>query len=149
MEVFRNLKKTNLESIDFIFEFVRYLFVGGSAFLVDTGVLFLTKKLLFFDLGKPGILIATALGFIAGLIYNYILSILFVFKGAEDKVKSKQLKSFIIFALIGVIGLGLTEGGMCFGITLFGDKYYLIVKIFVASVVLFWNYIARKIFIFK
>jgi putative flippase GtrA len=100
-------------------------------------------------MGKAGILISTALGFITGLIYNYILSLIFVFKKASDKVKGKQLKSFIIFSIIGIIGLGLTEVGMYLGIITFGSQYYLIVKLFVAAVVLFWNYIARKIFIFQ
>ncbi len=144
MQIFRNFKV-----MDMISEFIRYLFVGGSAFVVDTGVLILTKRFLLSDLGKPGILIATALGFISGLIYNYILSIIFVFKEAESKVKGKQLQSFTIFALIGVIGLGLTLAGMYWGITIFGDKYYVFVKVFVSSAVLIWNYLARKIFIFK
>ena len=144
MQVIRNLKNA-----DFIREFIRYFFVGGSAFLIDTGVLYLTQRFIFFNMGKPGILIATALGFMAGLIYNYILSIFFVFNDAEQKIKGKELKSFIIFAIIGIIGLGLTELGMYLGITLLNPKYYLIVKVFVAAVVLFWNYIARKILIFK
>lgn len=139
----------NLKNADFIREFIRYLFVGGSAFFIDTGVLYSTQRFIFFDMGKPGILIATALGFIAGLVYNYILSIFFVFKNAEEKIKGKQLESFMIFAIIGIIGLGLTELGMYLGITLLSSKYYLFIKVVVAAVVLFWNYIARKILIFK
>lgn len=138
-----------LKNVDFIREFIRYFFVGGSAFFIDTGVLYLTQRFIFFSMGKPGILIATALGFMAGLVYNYILSIFFVFKNAEEKIKGKQLESFIIFAIIGIIGLGLTELGMYLGITLLSSKYYLFVKVVVATVVLFWNYIARKILIFK
>jgi putative flippase GtrA len=57
MQVIRNLK-----NIDVISEFIRYFLVGGSAFLVDTGVLCLTKRFIFFNLGNPGILFATALG---------------------------------------------------------------------------------------
>lgn len=130
-------------------EIMRYLVVGGTAFLLDTGVLYLSKTFFFENLGETGILLATALGFIAGLIYNYILSILFVFKKATEKVKGKQLRSFLIFAVIGVIGLGLTEGGMYAGIHLFGSSYYLVIKVFVAAAVLMWNYIGRKILIFK
>lgn len=130
-------------------EIMRYLVVGGTAFLIDTGVLYLTKTFLFENLGETGILLATALGFTAGLTYNYILSILFVFKKASEKVKGKQLRSFLIFAVIGIIGLGLTEGGMYVGIHLFGSFYYLVIKVFVAAIVLIWNYIGRKILIFK
>ena len=141
------INKVNLSET--IKEFIRYLLVGGSAFLVDTFVLYITKTYIFGDLGKLGILIATACGFLFGLIYNYFLSIVFVFKKASDKIKGKQIKSFIIFAIIGIIGLVLTEIGMYFGITIFDSKYYIVVKVFVAGVVLLWNYIARKVLIFK
>ncbi len=137
------------ELIKLIKEFMRYLVVGGTAFLVDLGILTLTKSFIFYSLGEAGTLIATACGFIAGLIYNYILSIFFVFEKSKEKVKGKQLKSFLVFAIIGVIGLGLTMLGMHIGITIFGDKYYAIIKIFVAGVVLIWNYVGRKILIFR
>ncbi len=140
-------KKSQL--IKLIKEFMRYLVVGGTAFLVDLGILTLTKSFIFYSLGEAGTLIATACGFIAGLIYNYILSIFFVFEKSKEKVKGKQLKSFLVFAIIGVIGLGLTMLGMHIGITIFGDKYYAIIKIFVAGVVLIWNYVGRKILIFR
>lgn len=130
-------------------EFLRYLLVGGTAFIIDASILFITKRYIFDDLGKSGVLISTALGFIVGLIFNYILSILFVFEKSKEKVKGKQIKAFTIFAIIGVIGLLLTELGMYAGIELFGENAYIFIKIFVAGVVLIWNYTARKITIFR
>lgn len=130
-------------------EFMRYLLVGGSAFFVDMGILFLMYKFLFHNTGELGILIGTALGFAGGLIYSYLLSIIFVFNNAVETVKGKTGKIFILFALIGIIGLILTEWGMYMGIKLFDTDYYLIVKCFVSGVVLLWNYGARKFFIFK
>ncbi len=141
------IKKTKY--IELAKEFARYLLVGGSAFLIDTGVLVLAREFIFHDLGKTGILISTALGFVAGLTFNYILSLIFVFKKGNDKVNGKQFKSFVIFSIIGVIGLLMTELGMYFGIKIFGTEFYIVVKIFIAGVVLLWNYIGRKIFIFK
>ena len=140
-------KKLKLKAL--IKEFSRYLVVGGTAFLVDFGVLTLTKTFIFKELGETGTLIATACGFIAGLVYNYILSIIFVFEKSKEKVKGKQIKSFLVFAVIGVIGLGLTMFGMHIGINIFGDKNYPYIKVFVAGVVLIWNYVGRKIFIFS
>lgn len=137
------------KSVDTINEFIRYLFVGGSAFILDTGVFILTQRFVFYNDGEIGILIAAALGFMVGLIYNYILSIYFVFKKACDRVKGKQGRSFFFFAIIGIVGLGLTEVGMHLGIKLFDLQYYLFIKIFVSAVVLLWNYTARKVFIFK
>ncbi len=129
-------------------EFARYLVVGGSAFLVDYGVLYLTKTYLFQSLGDTGVYLATALGFLAGLIYNYILSLIWVFQSAKTQNKGKTIGAFVIFAVIGVIGLLLTEGGMYIGYQLLGINY-LIVKLFVAAVVLLWNYGARKVILFR
>ena len=98
---------------------------------------------------ETGVLISTAIGFIAGLIFNYIFSTIFVFKNIDDKVKKHQVRSFFIFTIIGIIGLLLTETGMYAGILLLGLNFFMFVKVITATIVLLWNYIARKIFIFK
>jgi putative flippase GtrA len=100
-------------------------------------------------MGDWGVLCATALGFLAGLIYNYILSTVFVFKKIDENAKKHRARSFIMFAAIGIIGLGLTELCMYAGIRLFGRQYYLVIKTLTAALVLMWNYIARKMLIFK
>lgn len=129
-------------------EFIRYLFVGGTAFIVDFTLLYIFKTYLFYNLEITGVYISTALGFIGGLIYNYVLSLLYVFESAKENNKGKDIRSFIIFTIIGVVGLILTELGMFVGVELFAINY-LIVKVFVAGVVLIWNYGIRKILIFK
>jgi putative flippase GtrA len=130
-------------------EFCRYVLVGGLAFVLDFAVLYLAKTLLFSHLGPAGILMAAALGFTAGLVFNYIFSLIFVFKQIDEKAKRHKIRSFALFAIIGVIGLLLTELCMYAGVSLFGPKWYLIVKIFTAGIVLLWNYLGRKFLIFK
>ncbi len=130
-------------------EFARYLVVGGAAFLVDWGTLYLTYNFVFVNLGEWQLILATAVGFILGLVFNYILSLIWVFQSARNSNKGKTVGAFLIFAVIGVIGLLLTEGGMKLGTMWLGEQYYMVVKIFVAGVVLIWNYVARKILIFK
>jgi putative flippase GtrA len=136
-------------------EFSRYVLVGGGAFIVDISVLQLSLSYLFHDLATTddlainGILLATAFGFIAGLICNYIFSCLFVFKRIAEDAKQHKIRSFVLFTIIGIIGLGLTELLMYLGILLVGQDRYLAIKIFAAGVVLMWNYLARKILIFK
>lgn len=132
----------------YILEFMRYVIVGGSAFIIDLFLLYIFKSYILDDLGTTGIYISTAIGFIGGLIYNYALSIVFVFENAKKNNKGKSLGSFIIFSIIGIIGLGMTEFGMYVGLEII-EINYLIVKIFVTGIVLFWNYVARKILIFK
>ena len=75
----------------FLGEFFRYIVVGGTAFLIDYAILYLTKRYVFDNLGDMGVYIATALGFIAGLVYNYILSVVFVFKGAIVEKKGRSV----------------------------------------------------------
>ena len=55
--------------------------------------------------------------------------------------------SFFLFAIIGIMGLSLTEVGMYTGVQ-FLNINYLITKITVAIIVLIWNYVIRKILIF-
>ena len=130
-------------------EFARYLIVGGTAALVDWSTLYLTYNYVFANSGDWRLTLATAVGFTAGLIYNYILSLVWVFKSAKERNKGKTLGAFLIFVVIGVIGLLLTIGGMELGCSLVGEQNYMYVKIFVTGIVLIWNYAARKLLIFK
>lgn len=130
-----------------IFEFLRYIAVGGLAFLVDFGFLVLFNEILP-ELYGFRLYISTALGFLAGLFFNYSFSLLFVFTSAKNSNVGRSVTAFIIFALIGVIGLGLTELGMYLGTGLL-RFHYMFVKIIVTGIVLIWNYLGRKILIFK
>jgi putative flippase GtrA len=99
--------------------------------------------------GEIGILLAAALGFIAGLIFNYVLSLIFVFRQTSETAKQYKVRSFVLFAVIGIIGLLITEICMFAGISLFGRQWYLVIKTITAGIVLMWNYIVRKKLIFK
>lgn len=123
-----------------LIQLFRYIFVGGFAFIVDFSSLFILTDLL-------GIyyLASAALAFILGLITNYILSISWVFnKRTMDNAKLE----FGVFALIGIVGLGLNELFIWF----FTEQlllYYLYSKIISAIIILFWNFFARKIALFR
>jgi len=130
----------------FKLEFIRYAFVGGIATVADFTVLFLFREFLLKD-GMISLYISTALGFTAGLLVNYILSLMFVFVSAKGTNKGRKPIDIILFAVIGLIGLFLSELGMFVGVKLLG-LYYLIVKSIVTLVVLIWNYLARKFLIF-
>ena len=121
-------------------QFFRYIFVGGAAFIVDFASLFI-----FTDIFGVYYLTSAAIAFILGLIANYILSIRWVFnKRSLDNMWSE----FAIFAVIGIIGLGLNE----LIIWLFTDYvglFYLVSKIIAAALILFWNFFARKFTLFR
>ena len=131
---------------DLFWEFFRYLIVGGSATIIDFGVLFICQEFVFHYVSGIGLYISTALGFTAGLIFNYIFSLVFVFR--KQKEKGKGFKPFLIFLFVGIVGLILTELGMWLGVTVLHFNY-LLVKVFVTGAVLFWNYLGRKILIFE
>lgn len=130
-----------------IFEFLRYLIVGGIAFIVDFTVLFISKEFVLKDF-YYSLYISTALGFISGLIVNYCLSIFYVFSSAKGTEVGRSINEILIFALVGIIGLIISEFGMFIGAEKF-ELNYLLVKIAVTTIVLLWNYLARKILIFK
>ena len=136
-----------------IFEFLRYAVVGGISAVVDMGVNFV---LLFYVLGgtkddKGFVALAVAAGFIVGLLVNFILSNIFVFKEKEQKEKGKTAKAFLIYALVGVIGFVLTEVLTILGTLVIGEGgiWYLVLTCFVKGAVLIWNYVGRKIFVYK
>jgi len=67
----------------------------------------------------------------------------------DENVKRRKIRSFVLFVIIGIIGLLITELCMYIGVYMFGQKWYLVVKIFTAGIVLLWNYAGRKVLIFK
>ncbi|MCC8168973.1 MAG: GtrA family protein [Oscillospiraceae bacterium] len=115
-------------------QFFRYIFVGGFAFLVDAFVLWLCEKFVHY-------MIAAAIAFVVGLAANYLLSIFFVF--SESKQVKNKAAEFTAYAVIGVIGLGLTEVIM-YLLTDICGLYFLLSKIIAAAIVLVWNFVARK-----
>lgn len=134
-----------------LMEFLRYVLVGGISFLVDAGVLALMKQMLFSDHCTAWqMALCVAVGFGAGLLANYLLSSVFVFRSENQKKQSKRVSSFLIYMAVGVIGLGITELGMWFGGMVLGNDglWYMLVKCFMAGIVLVWNYLGRKIFVY-
>lgn len=121
-------------------QFFRYGFVGGLAFLVDFGTLYFLTSIL-----KIHYLISAAAAIIIGLVVNYALSTFWVF---TNRVVSNKIMEFIIFSIIGFVGLGLTELIMwfCTEIMLF---HYLISKIIATVIVFLWNFIVRKFVLFR
>ena len=128
-------------------EFLRYAIVGGVAFLADFGTLVAVQEL-FLKSYKWGVYLATIFGFIVGLVVNYVLSLWFVFTQKKDLGKGRSVGAFLVFGIIGLLGLFWTELGMWIGIEILKWNY-MIVKMLVTGAVLVWNYLGRKILIFN
>ena len=130
------VKKTN----NTLIQLFRYTFVGGIAFVVDFVSLYLLTEFAGFHY-----LYSAAIAFILGLIINYILSILWVFNG---RTVNKKIIEILIFAVIGIIGLGLNELMIWF----FTEQltiYYLYSKLISTVIVYFWNFLARKYILYN
>lgn len=130
-------------------EFLRYAVVGGISFLADFGTLTLFEEIVFERQQENWqIFVSTAAGFVVGLIMNYILSLIFVFRSSDNRSSGKSVWEFVIFALVGVVGLGITEGLMHLGVNVL-HFHYMITKIVTAGIVLVWNYLGRKLLVFN
>lgn len=114
----------------------RYIFVGGTAFAVDFFFLYF-----FSDICGIYYLISAIFSFIISVLVNYVMSTRWVFN--QDNIENKVME-FNLFLLISTIGLVFTE----ILLYLFTDVlglYYLISKIISAIIVLFWNFLARRV----
>ena len=134
MEILKKLK-----SNETLIQLFRYGIVGGIAFVVDYGSLYVLTEFC-----HCHYLVSAAIAFILGLIVNYLLSLKWVF--TEQRFNNAWME-FAIFAIIGVIGLGLNEL-LIYAITEHIGLHYMIGKIISTVVVFFWNFFARKMVLF-
>ncbi|MDD2268984.1 MAG: GtrA family protein [Eubacteriales bacterium] len=139
-----------------ILEFIRYCVVGGTAFIFDTAAYIGLVELVFVPkFGREYMesysfehFFSITVGFIVGLIVNYVLSMLWVFTSKKQQKQGKNARAFTIFAVIGVIGYFLKQLLMYIQLDwLFFTPW--IANIIAAGIVLIWNYLARKVIIFK
>jgi len=120
-------------------QFSRYLVVGGVAFVVDFGLLYLLT-----ELAGLYYLISAAIAFLFGLLTNYCLSRLWVF---DRRTIKNVAVEFVIFTAIGIVGLGLNEVIIWY----VREKihfHYMFAKAISAGLVLIWNFGARRSVLF-
>lgn len=125
------------------FEFLRYVVVGGLAFVADIGTLIFCREMLFPD-WSGGVYLSVLLAFLAGHVVNYVGSLCFVFRDPEERRNGLTWRAFWLFALVGASGAGATELGMWIGYGLL-HMNYILTKVLVAAVVFVWNFVGRKL----
>ena len=118
---------------------IKFGMVGVVAMAIDVGVLVLLREVLHID-----VLISSALSFSASVIVNYILSMMFVFKGKDEG----RLREFVLFVSLSAGGLVINQLIMWAGVALV-PFHYLWVKVFATAFVTIYNFVTRKIFLEK
>jgi putative flippase GtrA len=118
-------------------QFFRYFFVGGSSAVVDFCV-YIT--LLHFGVHY---LLAQMGAYCVGFVWNYVFSILWVFQSSK-----KFVKEITITFIITAFGLLWTEL-LLFGMVDFVGLGEIVAKLIATAIVLFWNFGARKMWVFR
>ncbi|MFR1902724.1 MAG: GtrA family protein [Veillonella sp.] len=122
-----------MKSLQYL-EMMRFIIVGAITFVVDYGLLYISTEYI-------GLyyMYSTAIAFIAAVIFNYWLCVIYVFKNVQRQT-SKQA---ILFVGSSVVGLGLNQICMWFFVEIFGI-YYMLAKIISIIIVMAWNYIMKR-----
>lgn len=124
--------------INLINQMFKFGLVGVICFIIDYSLM-----LLLTEVANASYLLSCGISFSISVVVNYLLSMRFVFKARKSIRKSSE---FIIFVVLSVIGLGLTELLMLVavdGLVI----HYMISKIIVTVIVMAYNFVTRKIFL--
>ena len=118
----------------------RFIVVGLIAYAIDFS--FLMGAVEFWGWNY---LVSAAVGYLIGLGVNYVLCVRWVFSHRRFQ---DQKTEFILFAIIGLTGLGLTEFMLWAGTESLGFDFRLS-KIAALFVVAAWNFGLRKMLLFS
>lgn len=124
-------------------QFLRYMVTGGVAFVADFGLF----ALCLYGFGWH-YLLANLVGLVAGLVLNYLMSILWVFTACKRILKTKKGIEFVLFALVGIAGVGINQVLMYLMVDGLGINE-MVSKMIAAVLVLMWNFGARKLMLFR
>ena len=129
-------------------QIIKFGVVGASAFVVEYAVLFCLTEFVLpflfpsFSEGRCA-LIAAPIAFTISTVYNYILSVKWVFVKRTD-ASGKQ--TFGIFVFLSIVALGLNQLIMTIFIKHW-NIHYMISKVVATAIVMVYNFVSRKLFI--
>ena len=133
-------------------EVIRFALTGGICFVVELAILILLR-------GRFGVdtLIATPIAFLISVILNYLLCVIWVFRGAKNQGAGAKAG----FLITSLIGLGLNELLMfLFRLTLGEDtviltlggkevSMYVLNKCLATLIVMIWNYFSKRAVLYR
>ena len=132
-------------------EFIKvilYLFVGGTAALVEWGLFYLFFYYLLAGLGLSVdtlTMVSTALAFGLSTLYHYFLGNILVFDSGSKYDKSKELSLVFLVSIMGLV-FNLILMYIFVGVLAWQPMF---AKVLTSCIVVVWNYLSRKKWIFK
>lgn len=156
------MPKSEKAKVIFI-ETIKFAAMGIISFIIDYITFLVFNRIIFGQNGDSHSLlttIANVVGYCVGVIVNYFLLRMYVFTAEHQKANGKGLKAFIIFVIASFIGLLLTvlltQAFMALFRNLDFSRFNLVFlapdslgKICATMTVTVWNYLSKKLFIFK
>ena len=133
-------------------EVIRFALTGGVCFLVELAVLILLKGQLGMDT-----LIATPIAFVVSVILNYLLCVVWVFRGTKNRGAGAKAG----FLITSLIGLGLNELLMLLFRVILGEdaviltlggreiNMYVLNKCLATLIVMVWNYFSKRAVLYR
>jgi len=117
--------------------FVRYLFVGGTTFVIDIGLLYVLH-------GKMGIRIgiATSLAYWISIVYNFLLNRTWTFSARDKDDLRRHLITYLVL-------LGFNYLFTVIFVSYFSHHInYLLAKVLAVMIQMTWTYYIYKNYIF-
>jgi len=118
-------------------QFLRYVFVGGSSAVVN-----LVSYGFFTGALRINYLLAAFFGYSLGFLWNYTISILWVFKSRHSRGKE------VVMVIIITIGGLLWTEVFLYGFVEFIHLHHFLAMFITLWIVLIWNFGMRKRFVF-
>ncbi|TAE06302.1 MAG: GtrA family protein [Bacteroidetes bacterium] len=121
-------------------QFMRFAFIGGTCLVLEMGLFVYLSQIL----GKEYIYHINVFAISMALLLNYIVSRFWVFEAGRHSL----VKEFLIFVAVGMVAIKLSNTILWIGMgSLMLD--YITAKILAVFIVLFWNFVMKKFFVFK
>lgn len=134
-------------------QIVKFGIVGGLSFAIDFGIYSLLVYLT-----SIHVLIANFFGFTISVIFNYIMSMKFVFQRKEDMDRKAEFAIFVVLSLVGLLlnevlvwlFVEFTYKNIAVVSEIFTYNFMKMAgKILATGIVMVYNFISRKIFLEK
>ncbi len=125
-----------------------YLFVGGTAALVEWGLFYILITYVLNGIGlslTAVTMLGTCMAFCLSTLYHYFLGNILVFNSGSKYKRGKELS--LVF-LVSIMGLAFNLLFMYIFVSLMGWNP-MASKVLTSCIVVVWNYLSRKKWIFR